>query len=85
MITWMTERTTGRTEIVSVHRLRRKAREHERAIQEAIGLVEDHLDTDGTIYLWLRHNGVPSWARGARVRRAGFLQHTVEATEERGH
>lgn len=70
------------TEILSVHAFRRVARERERELQ---GLLD--LSTDGSPAsdIVLRDAGVPGWARGVRVQRAGLFQHAVVATEHRGH
>ena len=62
---------TEKTEIVSVHRLRRVARMTERDIQACLdaGSPPEGLE----------------WARGVKVVRAGFFQHAVVATAHRGH
>ena len=62
---------TGKTEIVSVHKLRRRARREERRIQAAFDRgLRDHQF---------------AWATGVRVRKAGRLQYVVELTDWRGH
>lgn len=71
----------SRTHVVSVHPFRRVARKRERAIQAWLdegrplraGVIPDE------------HQRIPEWANGARVERAGLLQHAVIATEQKGH
>jgi len=59
------------TQIVSVHAFRRVARKEERRIQELLDSGEAMPD-------------VPTWARGAKVQKAGTFQHAVVLTENKG-
>ena len=64
-----------KTEIISVHPFRRSARKHERDLQAVIDATEGYHHRD---------EAIPEWAKGVRVRKAGFFQWAVEATENRG-
>ena len=66
----------GRTEAVSVHKLRRTARKRERVLQEALAYGYPSQ---------LPSAGLPEWARGVRVERIGPFCFAVIATEKRGH
>lgn len=75
----------GRTQAVSVHKLRRVARKRERMLQQVLA-ARTHFapagsnDTQDTPY-----GPLPLWARGVRVEKAGAFQWAVVLTEERGH
>lgn len=64
-----------RTQILTVHKLRRAARAREREWQEAL-----EAEAHGKVGML----DLPVWARGVRVRKAGAFQWLVEATEWRG-
>lgn len=64
--------TASRTHIVSVHFLRRTARERERQIQRELNYHH-------------RFPDLPDWAHGVRVEKAGPFQWAVVLTETRGH
>lgn len=67
---------SGRTEIISVHRLRRRARKREEYVQYLL---------DRSVYSAPTIGRLPPWSRGARVRKAGLFEWVVEATEWGGH
>ncbi len=67
----------AQTKIISVHRLRRSARKVERDLQSA--LETSTQSTTGPLV------GLPAWAKGVRVDRAGFFQYAVVATSWKGH
>lgn len=71
-------------EVISVHKTRREARKRERQVQMVLDQAYAD-DADPVALLALQTVGIPRWARGVRVQRAGFRQHEVRATEERGH
>lgn len=66
----------ARTKVLSVHRLRRTARQRERELTVSLA----HRSNRGE-RLMLEASGVPQWARGVRVEKAGLLQWAVVATE----
>lgn len=69
------DRMERKTQILTVHWTRYVAQRRERAIQ-------DHLDrAQETTSAY----GLPDWAVGARVRKAGRFQWVVEATSWKGH
>jgi hypothetical protein len=88
----MTEvRSEGNTKILSAHYTRRSAQKEERRVQKALDeawkIINDQGDpavTDG-VKRMLEANGIPAWAHGARVEKAGFFQYGVVATEYKGH
>lgn len=68
---------SDRTKVISVHFLRRVARERERELQD---------EFDARLAgAYARINGLPSWARGVRVEKAGRFQWAVVVTEHLGH
>lgn len=72
----------GRTETVSVHRLRRSARRREHTIQKIL----DSYGSDPRPAIYTEDGLlVPAWAHGVRVEKAGVLQFSLVATEHRGH
>lgn len=80
----------GDLRIVSVHKLRSAARKRERELQEALDVLGGFemgmaAMTNGEARGLLLHWDVPDEARGVRVEHAGFFQHAVVATENRGH
>jgi hypothetical protein len=77
----------GRTEAVSVHKLRRAARKRERELQRYLSISGWYVEggpTDDEAK-GLQPYGLPIWARGVRVERIGPFCFAVIATEERGH
>ncbi len=66
----------GKTEAVSVHKFRRTARKRERVLQGAL-----HYGYPSQ----LPSAGLPEWAHGVRVEKAGRFCWVVIATEKRGH
>lgn len=74
-----------KTQIISVHPLRFDARRKERRLQALLDLVDTPSRTiRQKEFHELHQAGVPSWAHGVRVRKAGHFQHVVEATERKG-
>jgi hypothetical protein len=69
----------GRTHVISVHWLRRTARARERIITEQ--LARRSKAVPGTFVVL----GLPIWAHGVRVEKAGRFQWAVVATEAPGH
>lgn len=66
-----------RTEILSVHKFRRNARKREHYFTGCI--------IHGGAYGEPWPEGLPEWAKGVRVRKAGAFQYVVEATNWTGH
>lgn len=64
------------TKVLSVHKLRRRARAKERRLQAV-------LNRDPTAAQLLAA-GLPLWAEGVRVEKAGLFQWAVVATIHRG-
>jgi len=65
----------NRTQVLSVHKFRRAARAKERRIQPALeGMAARRISA-----------GIPSWASGVRVEKAGLFSWAVVATERPGH
>jgi hypothetical protein len=62
-------------DIISVHKLRFMARRKERRLQKL-------LDLGAPVHA---EEGLPYWARGVRVQKAGRFQWAVVATVTRGH
>jgi hypothetical protein len=62
------------TKVISVHPFRRTARRRERELQAILDLGQGH-----------NLEGVPIWARGVRVEKAGALSYCVVATSYKGH
>lgn len=60
-----------KTQILSVHKLRRNARKEERRLTNVINFK---LPSD-----------LPYWVKGVRVEKAGPFQHAVVATSRKGH
>ena len=78
----------GETEIISVHPFRWRARKREQRLQASLGVLHNTGYSRGAREAEreaLRAEGVPGWAMGVRVRRAGPFQHVVEVTSWRGH
>ncbi len=71
--------------IVYVSPFRRRAREVERQLQEAIEERDGAEGLSPVSFRLLAEYGIEDWAHGVRVERAGLFQHAVVATEERGH
>jgi hypothetical protein len=67
----------GKTQAVSVHKFRRRARAEERRLQGCLR----HGGAFGEPW----PEELPDWTRGVRVERIGKFCHAVIATEERGH
>lgn len=71
-----------KTKVISVHFLRRRARAIERELQrdldnrQGIGWRDVRADLEAA--------GVPPWANGVRVEKAGPFQWAVVATSDRG-
>lgn len=63
-----------KTQVISVHRLRRVARKKERELQYDLDGGHSRIDL-----------GLPAWTNGVRVEKAGFFQHAVVATSRKGH
>jgi hypothetical protein len=82
---------SDRTKVLSVHRLRRAAREHERRLQDAFAEMEHSgiRVTYGEVLVLpgipAPSNRVPAWACGVRVEKAGRFSWAVVATEHAGH
>lgn len=78
------------TYIVSVHPFRRTARQRERQLQASLDLAHSYPapPTNPVVAHTLdrlHEAGIPAWARGVRVEKAGLFQWAVVATENRGH
>jgi hypothetical protein len=69
-----------RTQVLSVHKLRRTARKQEREWQKLL----EHYGTLPARRVDSEANGLPAWARGVRVEKAGPFQWAVVATGHRG-
>jgi hypothetical protein len=87
----MTERSEGNTKVLATFKFRRTAQTEERRVQMAldsawriINEAHDPAVTAG-IQALLRDNGIPTWAHGARVEKAGLFSYAVVATEYKGH
>ena len=82
----------GRTQTVSTHKFRRTAQDRERDLtkvlnsaQEIIQSNPDEPQVAAAIRQLLQANGIPEWARGVRVEKAGMFSYSVVATEHKGH
>lgn len=81
----------GKTQTLSVHKFRRTAQDRERELTNVLvtaeAIVKDNPEPQvaDAIRELLKSNGIPEWARGVRVEKAGMFSYSVVATEHKGH
>jgi hypothetical protein len=81
----------GKTKTLSVHKFRRTAQDRERELTQVLDTAQEIVKNNpepqvaSAIGNMLEANGIPEWARGVRVEKAGMFSYSVVATEHKGH